>query len=187
MKTILIVLAFAGMFTRCAVVAHASPINFLVNGNFGAGNTKVPFGWTATNNRYESVAGGPSYYMGNGFGDGTTYLSQTFADVAGKIYNLTFTFFSTDANQNYFSASVDGGVLFSGTNIAGGTSTEDLTFIGAGSDTLTFASYAGGYFTLSNVAVIESVPPMPEPGTLMLFGTGLAAIATATRRRRRKA
>jgi len=189
MKNVLTTLVIAGVVALSGTAAHATPLNFLVNGNFGAANTKVPAGWTATNNRYEQVGGGPGspyYYMGNGYGDGTTYLSQTFTDVAGATYDLTFTLYSSDANQNFFSSSIDGTALFSGTDIAGGNYIESLTFLGTGDDTLRFASYAGGAFDLSNVAVTQAVSPTPEPESLILLGTGLVGVAGFARGKRRR-
>ena len=162
--------------------------NLIVNGGFGSGSFN---GYTTANLTYTSVvasgvddhsAYAGSYYaaLGNVGTDGC--ISQTISDTAGQLYNFSFELASDGATPNDFSASVDSTTLLSLTNIpAGGYNLYSFDFVGTGSDSISFTERDDpGYLALDTINVSAVTP---EPSSILLLATGMAATAGALRRR----
>lgn len=179
-KTLPAVLVLS-MVAAFAVPAHA---NLVVNGGFETGDFT---GWIQSGNLgFTFVDGNPhsgndAAWLGPIGSDG--FLSQILATTPGQSYSLDFWLYSFGGTPNDFSARWNGTPVFSQSNIpANPYALNSFTVFGTGSDTLTFGFRNDpSYLLLDDVSVEASGPVIPEPGTLMLVGSGLIAIA---RRRR---
>lgn len=162
-------------------------------------------GWTVTGDALAWIGPanpfGLSASAGSYFLDLTDYpvacpcggVTQTIATTSGKLYRLTFDLGSDsryglsdsiEASAGATSATYTSTLL--GTN---NWETQTLNFVATGPTTvITLQGTVSGppaaaYIGLDNVSVDE----VPEPATLLLFGSGLVSLAAYRRRRKAKA
>jgi len=168
-------------------------------------NTVPPdslLGWTATPN-VNVVVGTYASTNGNLAAEGNQYLdlvgqggtgsiSQTFATLAGTVYNLSFVYSHNLFNPNVTSASaafsvdgLSGGISHStGTNADLDWQSYFGSFTATGpTATLNFTNLTGGV----NEGILldaVSVQPVPEPATWAMMLLGFGAVGFQMRRRR---
>jgi len=192
-KALLAAVTLMAVLLVGAPMAFAGP-NLLTNGSF---ETADFTGWTTGGNFIDTfVVSGPfSHYssaedgqfyavLGPVGSDGT--LSQTFATTVGAHYTFSFWFASVGDNPSDFTASWDStAVLGPLTNPNTGVTWTEFSFteIGTGSDSITFSFRDDpAYMALDNVSV-SGASTTPEPGSLMLLGSGLLGVAGVVRRK----
>jgi hypothetical protein len=171
--------------------------NLIVNCGFETGDFT---GWTTpsplpnyyliapadTPNGTQPNGSGNGYYVYDGTyaaqlgSDPATTLSQTFTDVAGESYDLTF-YLNGDSypgSTNFFDATVAGATLDL-TDVTSYWTQYSLVFTGTGSDTLTFTfdDNGGNFLSLDDVGVPGPTSATSEPSSLLLLGTGIAGVA----------
>lgn len=175
--------------------------NVVVNCGFETGDFT---GWNLDDSQNASFVLPENAYTGsyNAYlGAAPGSLTQTFSDIAGAAYTLTFALdneVATDQNGVPYPGIDSFGVSITDTNgnvnsLLDPTSIPQtayynlysFSFTGSGSDTLTFAlNNVPSYYDLDNV---EVKAPTPEPSSLALMGTGAVLFASYTRRKMKKA
>ena len=193
---------FAAAVAVAAVAAGGAQAsgNLLVNGDFETGDFS---GWTVTPPGGGGVSGGNSHVAANGFvHNGVTYnaesgtyfaalgangsdatLSQTFADVPGGTYAVTFYLASDGETPNDFSVTGPGSLLLPTMSDIPASPYVPYSgyFTGTGSDTITFTSRDDpGYLSLDDVSV--TFVPEPVSWATMILGLGVAGVALRRRR-----
>jgi hypothetical protein len=188
--TILLFAAFCFLVTAPAFgspsICDAVPGNLVTNCGFETGNFN---GWTlALNTGFSGVdgnanSGNYAAFLGPIGSDGT--LTQLVGDNS-TLYFFAFYLANDGGTPNDFT------VLWNGINVGPGLVdypafpyTEYAGFLpgnsGAGSNTLTFLFRQDpAYWHLDDVIVTNTTP---EPGTIMLFGTGILGLAGVIRRK----
>lgn len=169
----------------------AQPANVLTNGSFETGDLS---GWFNTGNsdhtyvepnNYGYGAEDGNYYVYFGAVGGDYGLNQTFADTAGRTYDVSYWVAGNGSGYSDVHASIDGVLQQTiGSPVPNQPYTEyTFSFTGTGSDTITLGLRNDpSYDALDNVVVAASVPE-PAAWATMLLGVG--AIGFAMRRRTR--
>jgi hypothetical protein len=118
---------------------------------------------------------------------GTFYdeIAQTLTTQAGQVYTITFYLANStqappvDADFNVWWGRTI--VLDIPASSAFGFTKYSIYLNAVGNDVLSFDGYqSGGWYSLEDVSVTRGTP---EPGTMLLFGSGLLGLAGAVRRK----
>jgi len=193
---------FVFFFVALLRFAAASPSvcdgiagNLVANCGFETGSFTS---WTHTGNTvFTDVTTSASYVHSGADGarlgpvNNDGFLSQVLPTIPGGTYDLQFWLKNDlDCCPNDFSVSWNGTTLYSVTDIPGfdWTLHDIFGLVATGGDTLKFAFRQNpSNFGLDDISVTQiSVPrtsSVPEPGSLVLMGTGLLGVAGMVRRK----
>ncbi len=183
--------------------AHAT--NLIANGGFEDGTYSVdgfnvPLDWTPNTavttypgfdyDRLELAFPHSGHFgleVGTLPGYSVPTFSQSFSDTVGVTYVGSFYALVRDAIQDPAASlyvSIDGTTKVRVADVFAPYTQETFSFVGTGSDTITFGAQNSPNFFIDDVSVSPSRLAVPEPAawTLMLAGFGL--LGGVTRRRR---
>jgi hypothetical protein len=191
--------------------ASVQAANLIANGGFEDGvytssiggntNTQVPVDWDSTAafdlepgfNHVTSSnphSGLSALSISNFDDQPLATLTQTFGDVAGDTYNVSFWAFDGGANADanaFLTAAVGSQSKTFDDSVASYTE-GTFTFVGTGSDTLSIAAQTNeGEWFADDVSVTETGAVVPEPSTWALVLIGFAGLGFAGYRASRRA
>jgi hypothetical protein len=166
----------------------AQATNYIVNGGFETGDYTGwinggagPFFVTTSYDSFGPHSG--NYFSAEGGVGGDHTLSQTFADISGEMLAISFWYGSDGGTPNDVNVSWNGVNIYSLVNMGDTRPDYNLYTFGVtatGSDTLMIGIRNDpSWQALDDV----SVTPTPEPGSLILMGSGLLGLAGVIRRK----
>ena len=179
----LVLLAAAAFGTR-----RANAANLVQNPGFETGDLTH---WYLTWDKGNMQVGSDDPHSGTyAFDGGPTgsigYLNQDFSTLGTNFFNLQFWVDQRNLNGNLFTVQWDGQQVFQLNNY-GKTGYQLVQINGlqgsGGTDTLTFGFIGSGPGSWSLDDVDLEQVGTPEPGSLMLLGSGVAGVAGLLRRR----
>ena len=195
-KLVRIALAFSIFAFGTVGIAHAGS-NLVNNGSFETGDFT---GWTVSGDTsfvgvcdvsncpgFTPQDGNFAAYFGP-VGD-TATISQTIATTPGDEYSLSFYLANpVGGTPNFFNVTFgNSSFSFSNFGVAFGWQQFTLTTLATSDQTQLSFTFRNdpSYWFLDNVNVQQSGGTVPEPGTLVLFGSGVLGLAGIARRRLR--
>ena len=117
------------------------------------------------------------------FGSGVDSASATAAGIRGTTYGVLEFFFDSPADRLLLDFSLPRATGVDAYGFVAGTGSGSLDYSGGAFDQAAlYFSVEAPEFTVSNV----SYEPIPEPASVLLFGTGMAGLILARARRRRE-
>ena len=180
-------------FTAAAPFAHAA--NIVTNGDFSTGdltgwtsNLSISFPWFSTGSSAQTGCISDSCIRGTV--SQQNHLEQTLATVAGDSYTLSFDFKSQGTPSEL--EALFGGIAASDLVDANLSSFTTFTYSGlVATSSATLLEFLGrndpSELQITNVSVVDNGPtgnsPIPEPGTLVMVGSGLLSLAGLAKRR----
>jgi hypothetical protein len=184
------------LFALCSVGFVYADSNLVTNGSFETGDFS---GWTLSGDssfvgvcNVSTCPGGFAPQDGNFAGyfgpvGDTATISQNIATTPGDSYSLSFYLANPEGGTpNYFAVTFGTSTFsFSNFGVAFGWQQFTLTTLATSDQTPLSFTFRNdpSYWFLDNVSVQPSGGTVPEPGTLVLFGSGALALAGVARRR----
>jgi PEP-CTERM motif len=209
MRKVLLPVTVAGFLVSGAAFSLANAVELLTNGGFeggvytSGGNTSVPDSWISNAafdsqpgfnhqdnaNSSDVHSGSFSLSIGNFDNQPLAQLSQSFADVNGATYTVSFWGKTGGANDPLAFLNVavgTAGVTFNET--ASSFTNGTFTFVGTGSDTLIISAQTNpSEWFVDDVSVTgAAVGAVPEPSTWAMMILGFAGVGFMAYRRRSK-
>ena len=196
-KLVRTLLALAVLSFGTAILAHAGPTNLVTNGSFETGDFT---GWTPVGDTsFNGVCSDGSCPISGGWNaeDGvySAYfgpvgdlggISQIINTTPGDQYTVSFWLALPQAGTPNFFQAEFGNAVLTINNWGGSFGWQEFTLSTMATSSQTNLEFLfrddPSYWFLDNVSVTQG-SSTPEPGTLVMFGTGLLGLAGIARRK----